>query len=91
LFSGRLDWSTCSEIERELLSRVTEFRNRHENVRLVFDLTEVIFVSSIFLRLCLIYYKTLGAPYFAVVNVSEEIYEVFHVSGFVELMNVTQG
>ena len=89
-FSGRLDGLTCSEIERELLHRATKFKDNREDVRLVFDLSKVVYISSAFLRLCLIYCKTFGKNFFSVSNVSEEIHKVFHISGFAEIMEVTQ-
>ena len=89
LFSGRLDWTVCSEIERDLLQRVSKFKDNHGNVELTFDLGEVIYVSSAFLRICLICYKTIGKNCFSITNTSEDIYNVFRISGFAEIMNVT--
>ena len=89
-FPDRLDGLACSSVERELLCRITEFKNSRTNVRLVFDLADVVFISSAFLRICLIHFKAVGHDYFSVTNVSEEIHKVFHISGFVELMNVVR-
>jgi len=90
VFSGRLDGSVCSTIEQELLRRVSCFRECHEDIRLNFDLGEVVYISSAFLRICLICYKTVGENVFYVTNVSEEIHKVFHVSGFSKMMNVAR-
>lgn len=88
-FSERLDGNVCSGLERELLHRATEFKNSREAAQIVFDLHGVPFISSVFLRLCLIHLKSFGKERFAVTSVSEEIYKVFYVSGFTEIMNVT--
>jgi len=91
LFSGRLDGLVCSEIENELLQRTTNFQKESDNVeivRVVFDLSEVIYISSAFLRLCLIQSKMFGRDRFSVTNVSEEIRKVFHISGFDEIMEI---
>jgi len=90
VFAGRLDGSACEEIEQGLLLRAAKFRKSLKNAHLAFDLSDVTFISSAFLRLCLIHLKTFGRDCFAVTNVSEEIYKIFHISGFVDIMNVTQ-
>jgi anti-anti-sigma regulatory factor len=87
-FSERLDESVCSVLEQELQRRTTEFKNNHEDARLVFDLSEAVFISSVFLRVCLIYLKSFGKDCFTIMKVSEDIYRVFYVSGFTEIMNV---
>ena len=89
LFSGRLDWTVCSEIERDLLQRVTSFKSNHGNVKLTFDLADVVYVSSAFLRICLICCKTIGKNCFSITNTSEDIHNVFRISGFAEIMNVS--
>ena len=89
LFSGRLDGEICSEIELDLLQRVSDFKNGRQNVRLRFDLSEVVFISSPFLRLCLIGFRAFGEDRFSIMNVSDAIYQVFHISGFAEIMHVT--
>ena len=90
VFAGRLDGIACSEIELELLQRVTAFRENREKAYLTFDLAEVVFISSAFLRLCLILFKTFGKDCFAITNVSEDIHKVFHISGFADIMHVKQ-
>ena len=87
-FSERLDGYVCSTFEQELLQRIAEFQNSRENTRIVFDLDGVVFISSAFLRICLIHLKASSKDHFTVTNVSEEIHKVFCVSGFVEIMNV---
>jgi len=90
LFSGRLDGSVCAKIEQDLLQRVSRFKECHENIRLDFDLGEVVYISSAFLRICLICYRTVGENVFYITNTSEEIHKVFHVSGFSKIMNVAR-
>ena len=91
-FSGRLDGSICSEIEHDLLQHVSDFKKDHENkedTRLNFDLSEVIYISSAFLRLCLICFKIFGKDCFSVTNTSGEIHNVFRISGFTDIIHVT--
>ena len=89
LFSGHLDGNYCSEIEDELMRLVADFKNNREDARLVFDLSEVKYISSPFLRLCLIQCKNFGKDRFSVTNVSEEILQVFHFSSLIEIMNIS--
>jgi len=89
LFSGRLDEQICSEIEHDLIQRVSDFKKDREDVQLNFDLAEVIFISSPFLRLCLICFRIFGKDSFVVTNVSAEIHQVFHISGFTDMMHIT--
>jgi len=88
LFSGRLDGSVCSKIEQDLLQRVSRFKEGRENIRLNFNLDGVVYISSAFLRICLICYRTVGENVFYITNASEEIHKVFHVSGFTKIMSV---
>ena len=90
VFSRRLDGSVCSTIEQDLIRRVSRFKEGREDIRLNFDLGEVVYISSAFLRVCLICYRTVGENVFSVTNASEEIHKVFHVSGFSKMMNVTR-
>ena len=89
VFSGRLDEGICSEIELDLLQHVSHFKNGREDVRLNFDLAGVVFISSPFLRLCLIGFRAFGKEGFSVSNVSDDIQQVFRISGFADMMHVT--
>ena len=89
-FADRLDGFVCSAVEPELLCRTTEFKSDRANVRLIFDLSGVVFVSSAFLRLCLIHLKAFGKDRFFITNISEEMHHVFHISGFADIMNIAR-
>jgi anti-anti-sigma regulatory factor len=90
LFLGKLDGNVCSEIEQPLLKRVSDFKNDRASVRLTFDLANVVYISSAFLRICLICCRTFGTNSFSITNVSDEIHDVFRISGCSEMMNVTR-
>lgn len=89
LFTGRLDGTVCSEIEPDLYRRIAEFRRENAVAELIFDLAGVNYISSAFLRICLIHCKSIGKSRFSVVGTSEEIHKVFHISGFSEIMRVS--
>ena len=88
LFPERLDGFVSSALEKELVQRTTEFKTNHTNARIVFDMSGVLFISSFFLRICLIHHKNFEKECFAITNTSEEVFKVFSVSGFDKIMNV---
>ncbi|MDR3234843.1 MAG: STAS domain-containing protein [Planctomycetaceae bacterium] len=88
-FSGRLDGEVCAELERPLRQRINGFLQKSQEARLVFDLAGVEYVSSAFLRLCLIHCKLTGKTGFTIVRPSDNVYKVFRISGFTEIMQVT--
>jgi anti-anti-sigma factor len=79
-FSGRQDTTTCMEMEAKL-SEVTG-----EKLPVTFDLKEVEYVSSAFLRLCLRVAKEVGTEKFAVVNLNPSVKKVFKIAGFDKLV-----
>lgn len=80
---GRLDTMTSPDLEaaiKESIDGVTE---------LVFDFTDLAYVSSAGLRVLLSAQKTMNAKGSMVVkNVSEEIQEIFDVTGFSDILNI---
>lgn len=80
---GRLDTMTSPELEaaiKENIDGVTE---------LVFDFTNLAYVSSAGLRVLLSAQKTMNNVGTMVVkNVSDEIQEIFDVTGFSDILNI---
>jgi anti-sigma B factor antagonist len=80
---GRLDTMTSPDLEaaiKESIDGVTE---------LVFDFTDLAYVSSAGLRVLLSAQKTMNAKGSMVVkNVSDEIQEIFDVTGFSDILNI---
>ncbi|MDR1140576.1 MAG: STAS domain-containing protein [Planctomycetaceae bacterium] len=88
VFSGKLDTLTCSGIEDVLDKRITGFLEKQDVACLIFDLSEVDYVSSAFLRLCLCYFKSAGKKNFRIENLKPDVRNVFQLSGFMEIMNI---
>ena len=79
---GRLDTTTAPQLEKELegLSSVKE---------LVIDMAKLVYVSSAGLRVLLKAQKIMNKQgKMTVKNVSNEIKEIFEVTGFDELLNI---
>lgn len=83
LFSGKLDTTTCLQLEKEVLAHV-----RAAKGDVIFDLGEVNFVASIFLRLCIQSCKDVGTPRFRIANVSPAVHKVFKLSGLDTLIAI---
>lgn len=81
--SGRLDTNTAPQMEEELGSL--------EDVNcLILDFQDLRYVSSAGLRILLTCQKKMNAKKgsFLVKNVCDDIYEVFDVTGFSEIINI---
>lgn len=75
-FAGKLDTATCQDLEADLQNRLNG-----SGAAVVFDLTEVDFVCSWFLRLCIHASQKAGPGGFEVINVSPSIKKVFKIAG----------
>lgn len=80
---GRLDTLTAPQLEEEL-NAVTEGADS-----LVFDFSELEYISSAGLRVLLSAQKTMnGKGSMTVKNVSDEIREIFDVTGFSDILTI---
>lgn len=82
--SGRLDTITCTQLQEVLIPAFDE------NPNLVLDFKELDYVSSAGLRTLLMGQKTANAKSGTMVvrNVSEEIMEVFEMTGFSDFLTI---
>ena len=76
-FEKRLDTVNCLAFEKEVLEKIGGFGGR-----VIFNLREVDYVASAFLRLCLKVCKTIGTGRFLLDGVSPEVKKVFKIAGF---------
>lgn len=81
--SGRLDTITAPQLEEEIKAGIDGVEE------LVFDFTELEYVSSAGLRVLLSAQKTMNEKGSMVVrNVSEDIQEIFDVTGFSDILTI---
>ena len=81
--SGRLDTVTAPELEAHVRNDLADVTS------LTFDLAELEYISSAGLRVLLLAQKTMNKQGKMVVkNVSEEINEIFEVTGFSDILTV---
>ena len=81
--TGRLDTSTAPKLEETL-------KGSYDGVtELVFDLQKLEYISSAGLRVLLSAQKTMNKQgSMKVINVCEEIMEIFEITGFTDILNI---
>lgn len=90
-FSGRMDTETTLKLQQQILQTADQLHAEKEHsppAELVFDLGEVDFVASAFLRVCLEAFKKVGAENFSIINVSPSVMMVFEISGLEKLVKI---
>ena len=82
MLEGRIDSTNVAKVEKEVM----EIEKQNENVEIVFDAKNLEYISSAGLRLLLKVRKM--QKELLITEVSGEIYEIFKVTGFSEIMNI---
>ncbi len=82
---GRLDTMTAPSLEEEV-------KNSIEGIKeLVFDLKDLVYVSSAGLRVLLSAQKTMNKQgSMTIKNANEEVIEIFEVTGFIDILNIEE-
>ena len=82
---GRLDTTTAPALEAELSEEITKAKT------LEFDFADLDYVSSAGLRVLLACQKQMDKQgSMSIKNVKDEIYEVFSMTGFLDILNVSK-
>ena len=80
--NGRIDASNAAEVENS----INEIRKSNEGMHTVLDADTLEYISSAGLRIMLRLRKQ--EPKLAIINVYPEVYDVFEMTGFTEMMTV---
>ena len=81
--SGWLDTQTEPQLEKELSGLDDSITS------LVFDFSKLEYISSAGLRLVIVAYKKIAdKDGFKIINVSDEVYDVFSLTGFDQKINI---
>ncbi|MBQ7596152.1 MAG: phosphotransferase [Clostridia bacterium] len=83
LLNGKIDSSNAAECEKEIFGKISDF-----NGELVLDAEKLEYISSAGLRVVLRLKK--GNPTTKIINCSSEVYEIFDMTGFVEMMDISK-
>ena len=79
---GRIDASNAADVEKE----INEIRKANEGMHTVLDADNLEYISSAGLRIMLRLRKE--EPKLAIINVSPEVYGVFEMTGFTEMITI---
>ena len=80
--SGRIDTGNAPEIEKNM----TELAAAHPGARVVFDAEDLEYISSAGLRVLL--HARKNNPEISIINVGDDVYEIFEVTGFSQMINI---
>lgn len=81
---GRVDSTNAEEVEKE----IENIRKSNEHDSLILDLEELEYISSAGLRLILRIIRQ--EKDFKIVNAGSEVYEIFEMTGFTEMMDISK-
>lgn len=87
-FEGRLDTLAVQNMN-ELISRNLSATQLPPGIRIVFDLKDVVYISSSFIRICVNVAKQAGQGDFSIINCQPLIMNTFKLSGLVDILNVS--
>jgi anti-anti-sigma factor len=90
-FTGKLDTELSMKIQKELEFEVDEkLQKEHtEKFRVVFDFKEVDFITSAFIRLCILIAKKAGKANFSIAGTNPFIKKTFKIAGLEKELNIT--
>ena len=80
--SGRIDSGNAAETEKA----INEIKNRETAERIILDCDDLEYISSAGLRIILRLRK--AVPDISLINVNSEVYDIFDMTGFTEMMAV---
>ena len=90
MFSGRLDTLVCSGLINELGETIEEFIKEPylQSVKIAFDLKDVSYISSAFIRICMNTSKQLVKGNFSIVNCDPFVKKTFKIAGLDDVLNI---
>ncbi len=81
---GHIDSNNAADVEKE----ITEARKDQDGLPLVIDCSDLVYLSSAGLRIILRLKKECSD--LNIINVSSEVYEIFDVTGFTQMMSISK-
>ena len=87
-FSGRLDTLAVQKIS-EIIQVNLPSKEGISNDMIIFDMKDVEYISSSFIRICVGVAKQAGTGRFSIVHCHPFIKKTFKISGLDEILNVT--
>jgi anti-anti-sigma factor len=93
-FSGHLDTIACVGISEALQQKLQELKQGHMQAdppeeKIDFDMRDVTFISSSFIRICLVAFNALIKGNFTIINCDPFLKKTFKIAGLDELLHVS--
>jgi len=82
-FADRMDTENCRKAETEIFNKV-----RESQIPVVFNLDEVDYIASMFLRLCIQVAKEVDTENFSIINLHPNVKKVFMLAGLDKQINI---
>jgi len=82
-FTGKIDSAECQNWKEELILKIRQAENA-----VIFDMKDVEYIASSFLRICIHTSKSIGSENFSLVNVSPHVKKVFKLAGFDKYLDI---
>lgn len=87
VLKGRMDTGSTEGLSKLIQHEIDEFCI--DDLKINFDLKEVDYVASSFIRICVATAKQLGEGNFTISNTNPLIKKVFRIAGLHEILNVS--
>jgi anti-anti-sigma factor len=90
-FQGRLDSNVSASIDNEINGNLSALAKGEDNLitaRLVFDLKEVNYISSTFIRTCVYVSKQSASGNFSIINCDPFVKKTFKIVGLDDVFNI---
>jgi len=87
VFSGRMDALAVTKLTT-MIEAETGMNEAGPDYKIVFDLNEVEYIASSFIRICVFYAKQAGHDNFSMINCQPFVKKTFKISGLDEALNI---
>ena len=87
-FTGRMDFLAVAK-SIEIIEAEPVMKDWKPENKIVFDLREVDYIASSFIRICVSYAKQAGRGGFSIANCQPFVKKTFKISGLDEILNIT--
>ncbi len=88
MFPNKLDTTSAMTIETELHQILSSPENNEKISEYIFNLKDVEYICSSFLRCCLKIAKHVGEHQFVITNVNPVVFKVFKITGFDKILKI---
>jgi len=85
-FDESMNANVCADASTMLEEHIDTALAQMPGIKVVFDMSGTRYIASAFLRLCVLYHKKAGKENFRVENVSDDVRNVFDITGLTSIL-----